>query len=90
VPERCARCASGGGGQIDLHLAEFQPVNFNVSDLAATGLASERGDCNLDRTQPPTTSGPHQDRLGAYPLSAPVAPIESILRPLHDNRRELT
>src|SRR5437773_3597430 len=36
------------------------------------------------------TSGPHRDRLGVYPRSAPVAPIGSILQPLPDNRQELT
>jgi hypothetical protein len=53
-------------------------------------LASEPKGRNPVQTRLPATSGPHRDRLGVYPRSAPVAPIGSILQPLPDNRQELT
>ncbi len=65
-------------------------ANFNALDRGATGLASERKARNPVQTRLPATSGPHRDRLGVYPRSAPVAPTGNILRPLPDNRRELT
>src|SRR6266480_500948 len=70
--------------------SSLEQRNFNASDRGATGLASEPKGRNPVQTRLPATSGPHRDRLGVYPRSAPVAPIGSILQPLPDNRQELT